>query len=192
MARDGTYRGGRRVRAGDKPDTLADKIASGNSAQILDFPDFDLNGVPEGEIPEFNDIPDMQGENIPKPGVYLKSRQKDGKPLGADKIYEETWKWLKARRCEKFINRRLLESYSQAFARYVQCEEAISEFGFLAKHPKTEAAIANPFVQMSLAFQKQANLLWYEIFDIVKQNCTINYIGTPQDDVMEQLLSKRS
>jgi len=56
MARDGTYRGGRRVRAGDKPDTLADKIASGNSAQILDFPDFDLNGVPEGEVKRFVDF----------------------------------------------------------------------------------------------------------------------------------------
>ena len=52
-------------------------------------------------------------------------------------------------------------------------------------------AIASPFVQMSQTFQKQANLLWYEIFDIVKQNCTTKFDGTPQDDLMEQLLSSR-
>ena len=38
--------------------------------------------------------------------------------------------------------------YAQAFARYIQCEEATS------------------------TYQKSANLIWYEIYDIVKQNCT--------------------
>jgi hypothetical protein len=42
---------------------------------------------------------------------------------------------------------------------------------------------------MSQSFQKQANLLWYEIFDIVKQNCTTTFTGNPQDDMMETLLS---
>ncbi len=95
------------------------------------------------------------------------------------------------RRCEKFVNPRLVEAYSQAFARYIQCEEAISKFGFLGKHPTTGSAIANPFVQMSLSFQKQANLIWYEIFDIVKQNCTTDFIETPQNDMMELLLTAR-
>ena len=35
MAKDGTYRGGHRVRAGDKPDPLVDKILSGVVARIL-------------------------------------------------------------------------------------------------------------------------------------------------------------
>ncbi|MDR1364067.1 MAG: P27 family phage terminase small subunit [Oscillospiraceae bacterium] len=191
MAKDGTYRGGRRVRSGEKPSSLADKITNGNPAQILDFPDFNLEPIPESEVEDLKNLADLKGEDIPKPSDYLIARQKDGKILGADKIYEETWQWLKARRCEKFVNPRLLESYSQAFARYVQCENAISEYGFLGKHPKTGGAIANPFVQMSLSFQKQANLLWYEIFDIVKQNCTTNFIGTPQDDLMEKLLTSK-
>lgn len=178
MARDGTFRGGRRIRAGDKPQPLTDKIASGNKALVL-------------EATEFENLADLKGEDMPKSDVYLKALQKDGKPLGADKIYKETWQWLKERRCEKFVNPRLIESYSQAFARYIQCENAITEFGFLGKHPTTGGAIANPFVQMSLSFQKQANLLWYEIFDIVKQNCSTSYIQTPQNDVMEQLLAKR-
>jgi hypothetical protein len=34
--------------------------------------------------------------------------------------------------------------------------------------------------------------LWYEIFQIVKENCTADYTGAnPQDDVMERLLTAR-
>ena len=189
MAKDGTNRGGRRVKAGSKPDALTDKIAVGKSAKIFEPIDFDIDS--DFETNNFMDTADLEGENIPKPSEYLKSRQKDGSLLGADRIFNETWLWLKKRKCDKFVNPRLVESYSQAFARYIQCEEAISKFGFLGKHPTTGAAIANPFVQMSVSFQKQANLLWYEIFDIVKQNCTTDFSNTPQDNVMELLLTAR-
>ena len=189
MAKDGTNRGGRRVKAGSKPDALTDKIAVGKSAKIFEPIDFDIDS--DFETDNFMDTADLEGENIPKPSEYLKSEQKDGSLLGADRIFNETWLWLKKRKCDKFVNPRLVESYSQAFARYIQCEEAISKFGFLGKHPTTGAAIANPFVQMSVSFQKQANLLWYEIFDIVKQNCTTDFSDTPQDNVMELLLTAR-
>ena len=61
----------------------------------------------------------------------------------------------------------------------------------IGKHPTTGGAIASPFVQMSQNFQKQANNLWYEIFDIVKQNCTTSFESFPQDDMMERLLRAR-
>jgi hypothetical protein len=134
---------------------------------------------------------DLYGEDIPAPSDYLSTRQRDGKPLGADALFTETWKWLRDRGCEKFVNPRLIEAYAQAFTRYIQCEEAISTYGLLGKHPTTGGAIASPFVQMSQSFQKQANLLWYEIFDIVKQNCTTAFVGNPQEDIMEALLSNR-
>ncbi|MDU5508807.1 MAG: terminase, partial [Finegoldia magna] len=92
--------------------------------------------------------------------------------------------------CENLVNPRLLESYSQAFARYIQCEEAISQFGLLGKHPTTGGVIASPFVQMSSQFQKAANLLWYEIYDIVKENCTEVYEDYGED-MMEKLLRSR-
>jgi len=189
MAKDGTNRGGRRVRAGDKPDSLAEKIASGRAARVFEPIDFEINE--EFETGDFEVTSELEGENIPKPGEYLSSKQKDGKQLGADKIFKETWIWLKKRKCAQYVNPRLVEAYSQAFARYIQCEEAISKFGFLGKHPTTGAAIANPFVQMSVSFGKQANLLWYEIFDIVKQNCTTDFVNSPQDNVMELLLTAR-
>ena len=185
MAKDGTHRGGRRIRAGDKPDALADKIAGGRAANIMEFPMTELDGA------DLADAAELFGADMPNPSEYLSARQRNGKPLGADDIFRETWLWLKERGCERLVNPRLLESYAQAFARFIQCEEAVSQYGLIGKHPTTGGAIASPFVQMGQAFQKQSNLLWYEIFDIVKQNCTTTFSGSPQADRMEQLLRSR-
>ena len=134
---------------------------------------------------------DLCGADMPSPSGYLSAQQQEGKALGADEIFRETWLWLKERGCEQLVNPRLIESYAQAFARYIQCEEAVSQYGLLGKHPTTGKACASPFVQMALSFQKQSNMLWYEIFDIVKQNCTTTFSGSPQEDRMEQLLRSR-
>ena len=108
-------------------------------------------------------------------------------------IRDRTWQWLDQRGCSQFVAPRLIESYAQAFARYVQCEQAISKFGLLGKHPTTGAAIASPFVAMSQSFGKQANVYWYEIYEIVRATCTSDYSGSaPGDDVMERLLQARS
>ena len=185
MARDGTNHGGRRPRAGKKPKVLADKIAGGQTASILEFPGMMLSGA------DLRGAADLCGADMPSPSGYLSAQQQDGKTLGADEIFRETWLWLKERGCEHLVNYRLIESYAQAFARYIQCEEAVSQYGLLGKHPTTGGAIASPFVQMALSFQKQSNMLWYEIFDIVKQNCTTNFSGSAQEDPMERLLRTR-
>lgn len=189
MARDGTNRGGRRVRAGEKPTPVAEKIQKGQQVRILkkDIPtlsptELEAVDLPEGAV--------MEGMNMPKPSDYLSARQKNGIPLGADEIYKETWLWLKERNCEKLVNPRLIEAYAQAFARYIQCEEATSAYGLLGKHPTTGGVITSPFVQMSQQYQKSANLIWYEIYDIVKQNCTEVFEDNP-NDTMELLLRAR-
>lgn len=189
MARDGTNRGGRRVRAGDKPAPAAEKIQKGQQVQILnnDIPtlsptELEAVDLPEGAV--------MNGVDMPKPSDYLSARQKNGIPLGADEIYKETWLWLKERNCEKLVNPRLIEVYAQAFARYIQCEEATSTYGLLGKHPTTGGVITSLFVQMSQQYQKSANLIWYEIYDIVKQNCTEVFEDNP-NDTMELLLRAR-
>lgn len=186
LAKDGTYRGGRRVRAGDKPKPVAEKIQAGEMVKILanDIPD---EYYAELESADLSEGVELEGMDMPKPSEYLSAKQKSGIPLGADHIYKETWQWLKERKCEKLVNKRLIESYSQAFARYIQCEEAISRYGMLGKHPTTGGVIASPFIQMSSQFQKTANLIWYEIYDIVKQNCT-EIFEEESNDPMERLL----
>ena len=103
MAKDGTRRGGRRVRAGDKPKALSDKIAEGKDADIMEF------HAPELEAADLDDAADLTGADMPSPSAYLSAQQKNGKPLGADIVYKETWLWLKQRGCEKHVNKRLLE-----------------------------------------------------------------------------------
>lgn len=189
MAKDGTNRGGKRVRAGGKPTPAAEKIQNGQPVKIMS------NDIPQLEPAELEavDLPDgavLEGADMPRPAEYLSARQKNGVPLGADEIYKETWLWLKRRGCENLVNKRLIESYAQAFARYIQCEDAISNYGLLGKHPTTGGVMVSPFVQMSQQFQRTANLFWSEIYDIVKQNCTEAFTDNP-NDTMEQLLRKR-
>lgn len=105
IAKDGTYRGGRRVRAGGKAQPAIEKIQKGKEVEILmnDIPIF----TPE-EI-DAEDLPDgafLDGTDMPAPSDYLSAKQKNGIPLGADKIYKETWQWLKQRNCENLVNSR--------------------------------------------------------------------------------------
>lgn len=176
MAKDGTNRGGQRVGAGRKSKPLADKINDGTPATVMELPE----------------PPEIDGADVPPVKEYLKAKQKNGKDLCAAEVYEETWKWLKERSCDRFVSPQLVEQYAMSVSRWIQCEEAISEFGFLAKHPTTGAAIASPYVSMSQNYMKQVNQLWYQIYQIVKENCSVDYQGsTPQDDVMERLLRTR-
>jgi hypothetical protein len=189
VAKDGTNRGGRRVHAGGKPTPAAEKIQKGQTARIMsnDLPDLEPAELEAVDLPEGAAL---QGADMPKPADYLSARQKNGMPLGADAIYRETWLWLKKRGCQNLVNKRMIEAYAQAFARYIQCEDAISSYGLLGKHPTTGGVMASPFVQMSQQFQKAANMIWYEIYDIVKQNCTETFTDD-LNDTMEQLLRKR-
>ena len=180
MAKDGTNRGGARVGAGAKKKALTEKIAEGNP------------GKRKLTVIDFKPTADLEGQPMPKPSAMLSATQKDGKPLIASEVYETTWKWLSERGCASLVSPQLLERYAMSVARWIQCEEAITEYGFLAKHPTTGNAIQSPYVAMSQNFMSQTNRLWMEIFQIVKENCSSEYAGgTPQDDVMERLLLAR-
>lgn len=73
-----------------------------------------------------------------------------GKLLGADLVFKETWEWLDQRGCTQFVSKRLIESYAQAFARYVQCEQADSKLSLLGKHPITGATPGDEIMERLL------------------------------------------
>ena len=181
MAKDGTMRGGPRVGGGRKAKPLVDKVAEGNPGKRkLTVLDFTQSAV------------DLEGQAIPQPRAYLAATQKNGKDLLAPDIYEATWRWLYDRSCAHLVPAQILEQYAMAISRWIQCEECITEFGFLAKHPTTGNAIPSPYVAMSQSFSKQANNLWYQIYQVVRENCSVEFKGaTPHDDMMERLLSAR-
>ena len=160
---------------------IADKIADGNPGKrtltVIDFKD---------------SAPDLEGQPMPKPSEFLSAPQKDGSTLCAAEVFENTWKWLSDRGCATIVSPQLIERYAMSSARWIQCETLTSELGFLAKHPTTGAAIQSPYVAIADRYMTQANKLWSEIFQVVRENCTTEYGGaSPQDDVMERLLRAR-
>ena len=172
--------GGSRLGAGQKKKPLADKMLDGNP------------GKRKLTVVEFPNTANLQGNDMPLPRELLSARQKDGRTLEAAEIYTITWDWLDQRGAARIVSPLLLERYAMSAARWIQCEEAVTEYGFLAKHPTTGSAIQSPYVAMSQNYMSQTNRLWYEIFQIVKENCATDYTGTnPQDDVMERLLTAR-
>ena len=180
MAKDGTNRGGARPGAGAKKKPLADKLREGNP------------GKRNITVIQFDNAADLEGQEMPKPSEMLSAVQKDGKPLIAAEIYEKTWEWLHERGCSSLVSPQLLERYAMSAARWIQCEEAVTEYGFLAKHPTTGNAMQSPYVAMGQNYMSQTNRLWMEIFQIVRENCASEYGGeSPQDDVMEKLLLAR-
>lgn len=177
MAKDGTNRGGVRPGAGRRVKPLADKLSEGNL------------GKRPIEVMEFKNMESLQGEEMPKPSKMLSAKQRNGKKLIAAAIYKKTWAWLDKRGYAVFVSPDLLERYAMSAARWIQCEEAVTEWGFLAKHPTTGNAIQSPYVAMSQSYMAQTNHLWDEIYLIVKENCAGEYKGeSPQDDIMERLL----
>ena len=128
---------------------------------------------------------------MPPVSEFMKAVQKDGSVLCAEDIFKTTWTWLRERRCDHLVPTQIIEQYAMAAARWVQCEEYVSTYGFLAK--RANGSVANsPYVNISREYMKQANNIWYQIYQVVKENCTVELSGaTPQDDVMECLLRVR-
>lgn len=180
MAKDGTNRGGARPGAGRKKKALHDRLIEGNP------------GRRPIQVLEFEEVPDVEGVDMPKPNEMLSALQRDGKPLQAEEIYRTTWKWLVERKCEKLVSPQVLERYAMCAARWIQCEESLTTYGLLGKHPTTGQPVTSPFVSMSANYMNRTNRLWNEIFQIVKENCAAEYAGdSPQEDVMERLLRAR-
>lgn len=160
---------------------LADKLLDGNP------------GKEKLTVIRLPNPADLSGEEMPEPRGFLSAEQKNGQELSAAAIYRNTWTWLKKYHCERLVTQQSLEQYAMAAARWIQCEEVISQYGFLAKHPTTGAAIASPYVGMAREYSKHANALWNQIYAVVRENCSMDYRSpTPQDDVMERLLTART
>ena len=176
MAKDGTARGGARPGTGPKPKPLVEKISDGKATGAMVLP----------EPAEFS------GVDVPPVKEFLKAEQKSGKDLCAEEVFNDTYKWLVERGCEKLVTIPQIEQYAMSVSRWIQCEQCISEYGFLAKHPTTGNAIASPYVAMSRDYMKQINAAWYQIYSVVRDNCSVEWGGaSPQDDLMERLLNAR-
>ncbi len=174
MAKDGTARGGARSGSGRKAKPVALKIIEGKTTETSGRTAANLGF----EIPETKD--------------FLKRPQNGNRAFRAKEIHDEVWRWIGLHGCMDAVSPQLVDQYSMTAARWLQCEEAISECGLLAAHPTTGNAIASPYVTMSREYMRQMLQIWYQINQVIKESCSVNDLGipSPQDSMMEKLLSK--
>ena len=167
--------GGARQGSGRKRKPLSEKLENGPGRQ-------DIIYIPHTAMG------DIYGGEMPPPEEWLQEETQNARRTNiADKIYERTWKWIKAYKCDHLITIEQIEQYAASVARYAQCEEGINKYGLLIKHP-TGMPIANPYVAMSEKYLKRANLLWDRIYQKVKDNCSIRVGVNPIEDVIEGIL----
>lgn len=172
-------RGGKRINSGRKKKPLAEKILDGNPGrkplQVMDFPDGSS----------------LVGELI-APEFLAEAAKGDGNWPGADKIFNNVTMWLERTGCLAMISPELITDYSLLKARWLECEAMVMRHGLLARHPITKQPIATPFVRMGIDYLKAADVSWSRIWDVVSQNSLKDYrSGTPNDDVMERLLTMK-
>ena len=170
MAKDGTNRGGIRAGAGRKRKSLEEKILDGTAIFAEE----------------------KSKKNQPKikpPKKFLTAEQKNGEKLLSKKVYEETMNWLAERGCEGLLPAQLIEDYAQVVGRHIQCEDILSEYGLIAKHPTTGAPCVSPIFKMNSECIKQAQSLWTLIYSAVRDNAPQGILGEPADE-MEKLFRR--
>ena len=142
--------GGKRMGAGRKKTNITERVLNG-AASTEELPTLNIHG-------------DLSGADMPPPNEYLtkQSRGVNTENRGAE-IYEKLWNWLKERDCHLLVNPESLQQYALSLARCEQCENAIHDYGFLAKHPTTMQPIESPYVKIAHKYQKQAQGLWAAI-----------------------------
>lgn len=173
-------RGGPRPGAGRKKKPLAEHIMDGTNATVLKIPDMtDMLDVP--------DISETRKAEMPPVKDYLKAEQRMG-DLYAEEVFIETWNWLDKYGCADLVNPQLLEQYAMCTARWQQVEGLLSQYGFVAKREHVNSYMVAPFFTVSQGYLNQARQLWYQIYQIVVQNNSTKFSGTPEDE-MEKLLS---
>lgn len=180
LAKDGTKRGGVRIGAGRKKKSLQEKIENGNPG-----------GRPLTIVSLDSMASKLEGVEMPPVKEYMEKKQKDGSVLQAKDIYLEVVEWLKKYNCEHLVMQQILEQFVMVSARLIHCEDAISDFGYLIKRANGSAAIS-PYVTMSNEYRKQANQLYFQIYQVVKENSSVRVDELKfTDDPMEQLLRSR-
>lgn len=105
-------------------------------------------------------------------------------------IFNKTVDWLIPTGCLGYINPEHIAEYALCKQRWMECEEWNNK-NLLAKHPTTGQPMQSPYVEMGLKYLRQADTAWAKIYDIVKENATVEFrMNNPNDDVMEELLLK--
>ena len=142
------------------------------------------------ELVEKSEDGEFDGIEMPYYDDCLKAIERDGEPLGADKIFERMYKHIYKLGCKNIVPIDLIENYALHRSRFLKCEKKLSELGYIASHPTTHAPIATPFASLLNLFDKSQNDALYQINSIIKAHNPNGFISYKDSDyIMEQILS---
>ena len=170
--------GGKRQGAGRKKKDASTRVLYGTAGKE--------------ELPALTVHGDLSGTEMPPPNEYLTKQTRGAENRGKE-IYENLWLWLKERDCHLLINSETLQHYALSLARCEQAENAVHDFGFLAKHPTTGQPIESPYVKIAQKYQKQAQGQWAAIEVNIGERLRY-YTGSTEymserDRMMERILA---
>lgn len=156
--------GGYRPNAGRPKKSATEKILNGNP------------GKRPIEILEFED----ESKILKKPANWLSPKAKE--------IWKEVYDWLEKIGCTKGILPYNLDEYAHCKSRWLECEEAITNHGFLLKDGSGKT-INNPCIAMAQNYLKQTNDVWAKIYAVVRETKLTEWNdNSPNDDIMENIL----
>ena len=61
----------------------------------------------------------------------------------------------------------------------------------LSRHATTGKPVTSPFVNIGINYLNQATRQWDEIMQLIKENCSVEYIGPSPNDDLEKILHQR-
>lgn len=97
--------------------------------------------------------------------------------------------WLKDTGCLGYIFPENIGEYALTKYRWWYCADK-NKKGLLAAHPTTGLPMKSPYAELELQYLRTANDLWSGIWEIVKENSTVEFrTDNPNEDIMEALLT---
>ncbi len=116
MAKDGTMRGGARAGSGRKPKALSEKSAVGSASGLKTVSGRKKTSKTSGKkLSNIKLSENTENAQCPEIKGYMTEKQKCGEEILAAEVFEETWKWLKERGCDKAVSVQLVRNYAMAF-----------------------------------------------------------------------------
>ena len=145
-------RGGPRKNSGRKPKPLADKIAAGNPGH-RPLKKMDWGNKKKLEPPEYLTTMDKQMAGIPSPV----------------EIFMKTVRQLEPSDCLELIGEELLAEYAMAKYYLLIAQFELSKTAIVG-HSISGEIVVTSFTEAMLKLQKNAVLVWSQIWDIVSRN----------------------
>lgn len=165
--------GGRRPGAGRKKKALTDRISEGKSASVVSY-----------------EVTQSLKDVTPLPDVldFMKRDQMDKIPFHAERVFRETWKYLSAAGVAEIVGIQQVQAFAQMVARWIQCEEAVSKMGIVARRA-SGSLVVSPYVTAGNDYLKMANNIWSGIVQVMKENSSTDWkTNKPEDAILRSFL----